>query len=404
MPTTKLSQRFVDAATCPQGKQKIDYFDTDLTGLVLKVMPTGKRTYYLRYKNPYGRQMERRLLNAAVVNLKQARERAKQYLSQLELGTDPFATQQARREIPTLAAFIADSYLPHIKVNKKSWKVDEAMFRLHILPRLGKLHLDEISKKHMVDLTSAHSQLHKPGSTNRMISVAHRMFECALKWELPGIASNPMAAVEKRKENNHRTRYLSAGELKALWAAIQHSDSSELPYIIRMLVFTGARKTEVLQAQWQHIDWRQCQWRIPENKSGRARYVPLSDHLMTMLGHLRHEKNGNYIFENPKTRKPYVNIYHSWNTARKEAGIPDFRLHDLRHTAASYMVNNGVSLYDVKAILGHSNFATTQRYAHLSDDKLRDSSNILAKHLGASIAPLVGENFAVESFQHGNIS
>ncbi|WP_017429382.1 tyrosine-type recombinase/integrase [Vreelandella jeotgali] len=389
MPAVKLSQKLVDTATCHEGKPHTDYCDTELPGFMLKAQPSGKRSFYLRFKTAYGKYTTRHLLGAEAVSLKQARQRAKQYLSQLELGEDPFAAQKVRRQTTTLAAFIADSYLPHIKVSKKSWEVDEAMFRLHIVPVLGKLHLDQISKKHMVDLAAAHGQRHKPSSTNRMMNVLHRMFALALKWEIPGVTANPVAAVEKRKENNIRSRYLSDDELKALWAACDESESTALPYIFRMLLLTGARKTEVLQAKWQHIDWQQHQWCIPDNKSGRARYVPLSDYLIKMLRYLEKEKACDYILPNPETLKPYVNMYHAWNTARKKADLHDFRMHDLRHTAASYMVNNGIPLYIVKEILGHANYATTQRYSHLDNQVLINNSNRLANIVENTLLPLL---------------
>lgn len=389
MPLAKLTQAMVDTAPCLSGKQKTDYFDTELTGLVLKVMSTGKRTYYLRYRDTHGKQKERRLFDAVAVGLKQARQQAKHLLSQLALGEDPFAQQQAKRHIPTLSAFINESYLPYIKASKKSWKVDEAMFRLHVTPSLGKLYLDDIEKKHLVDMVSAHSQNFKPSSTNRMINVLHRMFNCALEWEVPGVATNPMTVVTKRKENSQRDRYLSPAELKALWKAVDHSESEMLPYIVRMLVLTGARKNEVTNAKWADIDWEQFQWRIPENKSGHVRYVPLSDSVLKMLNEMVPYKECEYIFANPKTLKPYKNFYHSWHTARVEAGIPDVRIHDLRHTYASYLVNIGVALYEVQKILGHANFSTTQRYAHLSQKTLLEATNLLAGHVENSTRSLI---------------
>lgn len=396
MPSIKLTQAMVDTAPCSSGKQKTDYFDTELTGLVLKVMSTGKRTYYLRYRDTHNRQKEKKLFDAATVSLKQARHKAKAHLSQLATGTDPFIQQQEKHSTPTFSAFINKSYLPYIEASKKSWKVDEAMFRLHIVPSLGKLYLDEITKKHLVDLVSGHSKTFKPSSTNRMINVLHRMFNCALEWEVPGVETNPMAVIKKRKEDNQRDRYLSPSELKALWTAVQQSESEMLPYIVRMLVLTGARKNEVANAKWADIDWHQCQWRIPENKSGQVRYVPLSNSVIKMLKSMTPYDGCEYIFPNPKTLKAYKNFYHSWHTARVEAGVPDIRIHDLRHTYASYLVNIGVSLYQVQKILGHANFATTQRYAHLNQETLLEATNLLAGHVEESIRSVVHDHDQIE--------
>lgn len=396
MPKKLLTQAFVSSATCPEGKQKVDYFDTELTGLLLKVMPTGKRTYYIRYKDAHGRQKEKQLFNAATVMLKQARQQAKEKLAQLALGQDPFTAEAAKLTVPTLVSFVRDSYLPHIEVNKKSWKVDEAMLRLHVLPQIGRLYLDDITKRHIVDVISRHSQHAKPSSTNRMITVIQRLFNCALEWQTPGLVENPASNLKKRKDPYKRDRYLTPEELQALWAAIERSSAEMLPYIVRMLILTGARKSEVAQAQWADIDWQQCQWRIPKNKSGKVRYVPLSELAIKLLKELKTTSQCPYIFANPKTQKPYVNFYHSWNTARHEAGIPDVRVHDLRHTYASYLVNMGIPIYEVKEILGHANIATTQRYAHLSHSTLLKTTNLLASHVESSLTASL-DNETIES-------
>ncbi|WP_167470117.1 tyrosine-type recombinase/integrase [Vreelandella andesensis] len=385
MPTMQLTQVFIDAATCPTGKQKVDYFDTELAGLLLKVMPTGKRTYYLRYKDSHGKTKEKQLFNASVVDLKTARQQAKEKLAQLALGQDPFADQKLKRTVPTFAAFVRDSYLPYIETNKKSWKLDEAMLRLHVLPYLGKHYLDNITKRHVVDVISCHAKHSKPSSTNRLMTVIQCLFNCALAWDVPGLTTNPANKLAKRKDPYQRDRYLTHEELRALWKAIDCSQAEMLPYIVRMLIFTGARKNEVAHAQWTDIDWYTKQWRIPKNKSGKVRFVPLSDAAINLLCELKPKSKSAYIFANPKTQKPYVNFYHSWNTARKEAGITNIRIHDLRHTYASYLVNIGIPIYEVKEILGHANIATTQRYAHLSHATLLEATNQLAGHVNNSL-------------------
>lgn len=388
MTKQSLTQQFVETATCPAGKQKADYFDTKLSGFLLKVSPSGKRSYYIRYKDAHERKKEKRLLDASQVNLQDARQHAQHILSRLALGEDPFAEQQSKRQVPTLKAFVHDSYLPHLQTLKKSWKVDEAQLRLHVLPHIGSMYLDDITKKHMIELMTAHSREYKPASTNRLYNVIHRLFNCAIEWEVPGVTRNPVSAVAKRKENNQRDRYLSEQELRALWKAIEQSDSVMLPYIVKMLVFTGARKTEVAQAKWDDIDWQLCQWRIPENKSGKVRYVPLSGEAIKMLKSIEHFSGCPFIFPNPKTMKPYVNFFHSWNTARIEAGVPDVRIHDLRHTCASYLVNQGSSIYEVKQILGHANVTTTQRYAHLMHSTLLRASNGVGHYIKETTSTL----------------
>lgn len=401
MPKIKLTQPFVATASCPTGKQKIDHFDTEVPGLLLKVMPTGKRTYYVRYKDPHGKMKERRLHDASVVSLEDARQQAKQTLSKIELGQDPFAEKMLKREVPTLNTFIHDTYLPYIKAAKKSWQLDEAQLRLHVQPCIGKLYMDEITSQHINGLFIAHSKIHKPASTNRMLNVLHRLFVCAIDWETPGVKQNPAAKIRKLKENNQRDRYLSENELRSLWKVLDELESTVHANLFKMLILTGARRNEAAECKWCDIDLIQKQWRIPNNKSGKVRYVPLSDYAVGLLKTIEKFAGCDYVFPNPETLKPYVNLFHAWDAIRKDAGIPDVRIHDLRHTHASYLVNNGTPIYEVKELLGHSNVATTQRYAHLSNSTLLRATNMVASYVDQTLATIPGEiqsgNLLIES-------
>ena len=148
-----------------------------------------------------------------------------------------------------------------------------------------------------------------------------------------------------------------------------------LQHIISMLILTGARKREVLDAKWEDLDMERNIWRIPTTKAGKARIVPLSDAASVLLIKLRQRKCCAHAFANPATLKPYSSVYYYWHTARKEAGLSDVRIHDLRHSFASFLVNAGRSLYEVQTLLGHTQIKTTHRYAHLSTTSLRSASN-----------------------------
>ena len=162
-----------------------------------------------------------------------------------------------------------------------------------------------------------------------------------------------------------------------------------LKFIVPMLLLTGARKREVLDAQWQDFDFSRRIWRIPMSKSGKARHVPLSDGAMTLLSTMPRKPGCDWAFANPETGKPYVSIFCAWNTARKKAGLADVRLHDARHSFASLLINSGRTLYEVQHILGHSQVKTTQRYAHLSQDTLLAAANAATVAVGAVMLPVV---------------
>ena len=154
-----------------------------------------------------------------------------------------------------------------------------------------------------------------------------------------------------------------------------------------MLILTGARKREVLDAKWKDFDLARRLWRIPTTKSGKARFVPLSDGAIGLLQNVPRLEGVDYVFPHPIKGVPYASIFYAWHKARTLAGLTDVRLHDLRHSHASFLVNAGRTLYEVQHILGHSQVATTQRYAHLSPDTLLAATNSVHKALGNMFLP-----------------
>jgi integrase len=178
------------------------------------------------------------------------------------------------------------------------------------------------------------------------------LFNLAIKWEVEGVTSNPTSGIPLLKENNQIERFLSALDAKALLRAINYSRNKMLKHIVPMLILTGARKREVLDAKWEDFDIARQIWRIPTTKSGKARVVPLSDMATRLVKQLQETKCCDYVFANPNTRKPYKSFYYSWHSARKDAGLDDLRVHDLRHSFASFLVNAGRSLYEVQTLLG----------------------------------------------------
>ena len=211
----------------------------------------------------------------------------------------------------------------------------------------------------------------------------------------PGITKNPTAGVPLLEENNKMERYLTKDEAQRLYVQMQASENTMLQYIIPMLIMTGARKREALDAKWADFDLTKCLWRIPISKSGKARHVPISDGVLQLLASVREVQmtwpaamlSCPWAFPNPQTGKPYVSFFIAWNTARTKAGLADVRIHDLRHSFASFLINNGRSLYEVQKILGHTQVRTTQRYAHLSPDTLQEAANVAVNALGDAFAP-----------------
>jgi len=196
------------------------------------------------------------------------------------------------------------------------------------------------------------------------------MYKLARQWKVPGAENNPLGSMPHFKANDARERYLTSAEIERVRVAIEASPNRQLRFIIPLLLLTGVRKRELLDAKWEHFDLDQRRWRVPHTKSGKPRFVPLSQAAIEILSNVPRWEGCPFVVPNPETKKPYKDIFYVWNKARIEAGVPDCRVHDIRHTAASLWASAGQSLYVVGQILGHQRASTTQRYAHLSQESL----------------------------------
>lgn len=152
-------------------------------------------------------------------------------------------------------------------------------------------------------------------------------------------------------------------------------------------ILTGCRKRELLDATWDEFQLDRQIWRIPTHraKTNKVRHVQLSDAAIEVLNTLPRWEDCSYVIPNPDTLKPYISVFTTWDKARKAAGLPDVRMHDLRHSHASWLVEAGYSLYVVSKALGHSSSRSTERYAHVSDTTLRGASNAAAQMIGSGI-------------------
>ena len=387
MPKLSLTPSLVEKAACPADKRKIDLFDDKTKGLMLEVRPNGK-TFYLRYQSKRGITRQMRLGDARDLSLSQARNLADKTRTQIAQGEDPMESKAVARNMPRFAEFIEKQYLPYVSSYKRSLRTDISMFKNHLLPRFGQLYLDDIRR---VEIQKMHLERRASGaatgSANRLVVMMSHIFNMAIKWEVPGITQNPCKGIALLPENNKRERYLSAEEAVRLYRALDETDNACLTHIVAMLLLSGARKREVLDAQWVDFDLERQVWRIPLSKSGKARHVPLSNGMLTLLARVQRAPGQMWLFPNPATGKPYVNIHFAWDNARRRAGLPDVRLHDLRHSFASMLINGGRSLYEVQRILGHAHIKTTQRYAHLSPGVLLEAANVATETVGKVFLP-----------------
>ena len=246
-----------------------------------------------------------------------------------------------------------------------------------------------LQRIHQIALMAEHRKTHAPGSCNRFLILLRYMFNVALKSGEMGITKNPMAGYPLMKEDNKYERFLTKVEAQVLFEALKLSGNKMLQYIIPLLLLTGARKREVLDARWVDFDFERNSWRIHTTKLGCARHVPLSDGPIILLKSVPRFASCPWAFPNPQTKLPFTSIFFAWDSARKAAGLGDVRIHDLRHSFASFLVNAGRSLYEIQHLLGHTQIKTTARYSHLSKDTLLDTTNSVNTALGGVFVPMV---------------
>ena len=374
MPSLPLTDLYISAVSCPPEKSHLEIFDSEIRGFYVDVLASGRKSFRLRYR--YEKKLRVVTLgDTRYITTEEARLLVISLLRKAKQGVDPQAPAVSEAG-PLLKDFFTDKYLPYVKSYKRSWDTDESMIRNHIVPKLGGMSMGRVTPPDIavfVELMKAEN--YATGTCNRALVLLRYGYSLAIRWKLPGVNGNPVKEIRNIKEDNKIERYLTEEKTKALLESVRQSESEMLQYIVLFLIYTGARKREVLDARWRDIDWGQRSWRIPKTKSGKVRHVPLSSGAMNVLDHLRHRIREGFldeqaIFANPKTGEPFVSFFYSWNNARIRAGLPDFRIHDLRHSFASYLVNAGRSLYEVQELLGHADIKTTSRYAHLSRERL----------------------------------
>ncbi|GAB6059438.1 tyrosine-type recombinase/integrase [Desulfonatronum parangueonense] len=382
MPKVHLRPAFVADPPLPKDKAKIDYFDTQLQGFLLEVRSTGTSTFYLRYRDNSGNLKQIKIGTPQTIGVEDARNIAKTMKSQSVIGFDPHQAQTKLKAIPTFRDFVKNNYIPYIKTYKRSWEYDQTAIEQRMMKLWGQKKLTDISKHDLVDLQNKLSAGGlKPGSVNRNMAIVKYIFSLAERWEI--IDKSPARHIPKLAENNQKERFLTVEEMQRLLTALKECSSDVVPDIVELLMVTGARKSEVVELEWKELNLEKATWTLPasRNKAKRPKTIPLSDRAVEVL--TRRQSNGSkYVFPNPKTGQPLQYFFSTWNRIRKAAGIPDVRLHDLRHSYASFLVNSGRSLYEVQKLLGHSQISTTQRYAHLTYGTLSEATKIMDTLVG----------------------
>jgi integrase len=388
MPLITLSAQVCQAAACKEGSAKTDYYDTAITGFILTVSASGSKVFSLRYRDQYGKQRQHKIGDAKSITFDKARLQAQKLRSKVVLGENPAEDRQALRKVPTLGEFVADVYLPHVRQHRRNFQSTISFLNHHILPRFGSKHLDAITSEM---ISEAHIELRNKGyalaMANKLPILFKIMYNIGRKKKIQGTSINPANDVVMFVANNAKERFLSVDETQRLQVALEQSDNTQLKYIVPLMLMFGCRKRELLDAKWVDFDLERRNWHIPMSKNGKARNIPISSKALELLQKLPTWEGCPFVVPNPETKKPFGNLYCSWNTARIRAGLSEVRMHDLRHSFASNLVNSGQSIYVVSKLLGHSQIKTTARYSHLSDATLMSAVDAAAMAINKNCTP-----------------
>jgi len=415
--------------------------DTEVVGLGIRVWPSGSKTFIVTYR--LGGQLRKLTLGRADqgYDLQEARERAREKLQEVRQGIDPQAEKVAERNALTVSAMI-DHYMkdgPALKPNKKasSWETNRTLFDCHVRPLLGRRLARDLTRLDVAKFQLEVSQ----GKTARNVRTGYRKrsrvtggkrvaalavvtlgaaYEFAILTDL--LKTNPTKGVE-RFQTIRRERYLSDREIAAISEALAQFEREEARHAVmadavRLLILTGCRKSEILSLRWEFVDWEVGCLRLPESKTG-AKTVPLADAALELLrrrweetrppepsrGHnsgevISQAERSPFVLPALKGDGHYVGLPHIWTRVKEradeilrlkasEAGkdprdvrsLLNARLHDLRHSFASFAIAGGASLFMVGKVLGHKQARTTEIYAHLSDDPLKQLANRTANRL-----------------------
>jgi integrase len=410
MAQGRITKRAVDALQCPPNRDRDILWDDQLSGFGIAVFPGGKKAYVVQYRQA-GRSRRITIGEHGPLTPEQARSQANLILGAVAKGDDPIAERRDRRDVRTFEAVAEDFLALHVALKRKSRT--QASYREvlnnHILPAIGSKQVVDVRR---ADVARLHGKLrHVPYQANHVLAIISAIWNWAAKRDEVKFADNPAKAIERYPEHG-RERFLTAEELGRLGDVLRMAETVGLPYAIdetkpaakhapalenrrtvfdpfavaaiRMLIFTGARLREVLDAQWQYVDAERGIIFLPDSKTGK-KPIFLNAVALAVLDSLPHVDGSPFVFPGQKESRPRADLHKPWRAVTHAAKLDGLRLHDLRHSYASVGAGGGLGLPIIGALLGHAQAETTRRYAHVDADPMHRAAESIGQIISAAM-------------------
>lgn len=383
----KLTKAVIDNSVA---KEK-HYFvwDTEIKGFGCQILKGGKKTYAFYYHSPTTRKKGYiKIGSHGNITVDFARNKAKALSASVASGVDPREEKKEKLIEKKQSLLFVDFFNvfkeKHVLVEyKDKGKRNMSYATQHILPWFGKKKLEEITSRDIRQFLDSLS--HITTTANRCFALLSVAFGKAEDWEYLPPRSNPCTGVRKYKENR-KQRFLNRLELKRLEESLTQQEKEQPSSFcsvnaIRMLLYTGCREGEILSLKWDNVHHKDHYIFLDDTKVGESAR-PLNQKVMNVLASMKPKEGNPYVFYGKVPGRPLAEIKTAWRKVLKRAGIKNFRIHDLRHTFASFCLSQGVDLYTLSKLLGHRNITTTARYAHLELEHLKDATNKVAEVFG----------------------
>ena len=384
--STKITKRTVDQLS-PSSRDVL-VWDSEVRGFGFRCRTSGAKHYVLKMRVG-GRQRWITIgRHGSPWTPEMARREALRLLGLKAEGKDP-ATERDRHKSAATVAQLADRFLAEHVVHRCKPRTEEEyqrVIRLYVQPILGRHRIADLTR---TDIAQLHHQLRdRPCQANRCLAVLSKMMNLAETWGLRPDGSNPSRHVKKYREDK-RERYLTREELQRLGAALAQAErtKAESPFAIAaigLLILTGARLTEILTLRWEYVDLADGVLGLPDSKTG-AKDIYLNEAAAKLLREIPRMAGNPYVIAGKKSGARLVNLRKPWRRLCMAAKLQGVRIHDLRHSFASIAAGAGMSLPVIGKLLGHSQPATTARYAHLAADPIRAASNVIGSEISAAM-------------------